>query len=168
MSSKAWERFRIRRLAANPLALPKLTVISQATKDKLPAFLKPVIEEMERSNEQWRQNSQTTIEQAFMALKLDPGEEKTTVQQVPAAAAATPEPATVAPPTGASPQAYVYKVFTSPASTWSVNHNFGKRPHVTLLDDSGNVFIGDISLTNANRAVATFTASFTGAMICSI
>lgn len=50
----------------------------------------------------------------------------------------------------------------SASSTWTINHNLAKFPSVTVIDSSDSVVEGDISYTNANSLVITFTASFSG------
>lgn len=49
-----------------------------------------------------------------------------------------------------------------PSTTWSVTHNLGKRPSVTIVDTGDNVVIGEIQYTNDNSLVLTFSAAFSG------
>lgn len=56
---------------------------------------------------------------------------------------------------------FVYTQNT-PASVWSVTHNLGKRPSVTIVDTGENVVIGEVKYTDNNSVVLTFTAAFSG------
>tara|TARA_R100000742_G_C4202728_1_gene31363 strand:+ start:170 stop:508 length:339 start_codon:yes stop_codon:yes gene_type:complete len=57
-------------------------------------------------------------------------------------------------------------VFTQsvPAIEWTINHNLNKYCSVTVVDSGlpPNVVIGDVSYTNKNTVVVTFTAAFSG------
>jgi hypothetical protein len=48
------------------------------------------------------------------------------------------------------------------SATWSVSHNLGKLPSVTVVDTAGSVVVGDISYTDNNNLTVTFNASFSG------
>jgi len=61
-------------------------------------------------------------------------------------------------PTGGS---YTHNQNTS-ASTWSVTHNLGFYPAVTVVDSGENVVIGDVTYTSVNSLSISFTASFGG------
>lgn len=50
----------------------------------------------------------------------------------------------------------------TPAAVWSVTHNLAKRPSVTIVDSGENVVIGEVTYTNDNSVVLTFTAAFSG------
>ena len=50
----------------------------------------------------------------------------------------------------------------SPTTTWSITHNLGYRPNVSVVDTSDTVCFGDIDYTNDNAIVVTFTQSFAG------
>jgi hypothetical protein len=62
---------------------------------------------------------------------------------------------------GSAPQAYTHDQGV-PASTWTITHNLGYPPNVTILDSTGRVVEGDIAYPDANTVVLTFTASFGG------
>lgn len=51
---------------------------------------------------------------------------------------------------------------STPESTWSVIHNFGKIPSVTITDTSGNEVEGEITHIDLNSLTVTFSAPFAG------
>ena len=53
-------------------------------------------------------------------------------------------------------------VQTSPASVWSVTHSLNKYPSVTVFDSSGNEVEGDVTYSNLNQVVLTFSSAFAG------
>lgn len=61
-------------------------------------------------------------------------------------------------PTGGS---YTHNQGTS-SSTWTINHNLGYYPSVTVVDNGDNVVIGDVSYTSVNQVSISFSASFGG------
>jgi hypothetical protein len=50
----------------------------------------------------------------------------------------------------------------SPSSTWTIFHNLGRRPSVTIVDSAGNVQIGEVLYNSDNQITVTFAASFGG------
>lgn len=48
------------------------------------------------------------------------------------------------------------------SATWTVNHNLGKYPSVTIVDSSGNVVEGAVQELTANQAILVFSAAFAG------
>lgn len=50
----------------------------------------------------------------------------------------------------------------TPAAVWSVTHNLGKRPSVTIVDTAENVVYGDIKYINNNTITLTFSSAFSG------
>ncbi len=52
--------------------------------------------------------------------------------------------------------------FSSPNTTWTINHNLGLYPSVTTVDSSGDVIIGEVSYTNNNTIVITFSEAVSG------
>lgn len=61
-------------------------------------------------------------------------------------------------PTGG---AYTHNQGTS-SSTWTINHNLGYYPSVTVVDNGDNVVIGDVSYISTNQVSVSFSASFGG------
>lgn len=55
-------------------------------------------------------------------------------------------------------------VFTqgTPATTWSIFHNLGKYPSVSVVDSSNNEVVGDVNYNSANQVTITFSAAFSG------
>ena len=53
------------------------------------------------------------------------------------------------------------EAFTSSAS-WVINHNLGKIPSVTVIDNSGNTIHGDAAYTDLNNLTITFNTAFAG------
>jgi hypothetical protein len=49
------------------------------------------------------------------------------------------------------------------ASVWTIPHNLGFNPNVTVIDSSGTIYEGEIAYNNnRNSLTVTFTASFSG------
>ena len=48
------------------------------------------------------------------------------------------------------------------ASVWTINHNLGKYPSITVVDTGGNVVTGKYSYPDTNTIVAEFNAAFKG------
>lgn len=61
-------------------------------------------------------------------------------------------------PTGG---AYTHNQGTS-SSTWTITHNLGYFPSVTVVDNGNNVVIGDVSYISVNQVSVSFSASFGG------
>ena len=55
---------------------------------------------------------------------------------------------------------------STPASTWTINHNLGKIPAITIMDSSGNVVEGDCQNVSINQAILTFSGAFSGIAVC--
>lgn len=49
-----------------------------------------------------------------------------------------------------------------PSSTWTITHNLGKYPSVTVVDSSNNVVVGDIQYIDQNTVKIMFTTEFAG------
>jgi hypothetical protein len=77
-----------------------------------------------------------------------------------------PGPQGVPGPPG--PPGTAYEHSQGSASTiWTINHNLGYRPNVTLLTVGGVAFEGAITHTSNNQAVASFATPVAGSAICS-
>lgn len=61
-------------------------------------------------------------------------------------------------PVGAS---YTHNQLTS-SPTWSITHNLGFFPAVTVVDSGNNVVIGDVTYVSQNSLTVAFSASFGG------
>lgn len=51
---------------------------------------------------------------------------------------------------------------TSPSTTWTINHNLGFRPAVTVLDDGNNEVEADVIHISANQVQVFFNLATTG------
>lgn len=54
----------------------------------------------------------------------------------------------------------------SESDIWSMDHNFGKYPSVTLLDGAGDPIEAQVEYTNLNTVTIHFTAPVAGRIIC--
>lgn len=50
----------------------------------------------------------------------------------------------------------------SASSSWTINHNLGYKPNVTVVDSSGSIVEGTIQYTSQDSIVLLFSASFAG------
>jgi hypothetical protein len=57
--------------------------------------------------------------------------------------------------------AYVHSQISS-ASTWTITHNLGYFPSVTVVDSSNNVVVGDVTYISDNVVTVSFNATFGG------
>jgi hypothetical protein len=48
------------------------------------------------------------------------------------------------------------------AAVWTVIHNLGKRPAVTVVDSAGDVIEGNVAYLDSNRLTLNFSAAFSG------
>lgn len=48
------------------------------------------------------------------------------------------------------------------SATWTVNHNMGKRPSVSIVDSSGDEVIAEVNHVSTNQLVITFSTAFSG------
>lgn len=53
-----------------------------------------------------------------------------------------------------------------PATVWTVTHNLGKHPSVTVLDSASTLVEGSVVHVSANSLTVTFGASFSGTAYC--
>ena len=56
---------------------------------------------------------------------------------------------------------YAHTQYSSSA-TWTVNHNLGFKPNVTVVDSAGTIIEGAIDYQTGNTIVLTFSAPFSG------
>jgi hypothetical protein len=57
--------------------------------------------------------------------------------------------------------AYVHTQ-TVAAAVWTIVHNLGKYPSVSIVDSANDEVIGEVRYTNTNQVVVTFSAAFSG------
>jgi hypothetical protein len=55
---------------------------------------------------------------------------------------------------------------SSPSPTWTINHNLGRKPDVTLLSVGGQEFEGTITHVSTNQAVVSLTTATAGTARC--
>lgn len=48
------------------------------------------------------------------------------------------------------------------ATSWIINHNMGKRPHVTVIDTDGDVVDADLVYTDSNNLTINFSTATAG------
>ena len=48
------------------------------------------------------------------------------------------------------------------ATQWEIAHNLGKYPSVTIVDSAGTQLVGEVTYTDENNVVISFTAAFSG------
>lgn len=66
---------------------------------------------------------------------------------------------------GGGAQALEY-VQTTPAATWTIQHNRGAYPAaVEVIDTAGSVILGGVSHPTPNLTILTFSAPFSGRAI---
>jgi len=63
---------------------------------------------------------------------------------------------------GSTGDAHVVHQQLAPATEWTIAHNLGKYPAVTVVDSAGNWLIGDTQYLDANTLKVIFSAAFAG------
>ena len=56
---------------------------------------------------------------------------------------------------------YIHEQLTATAS-WSIAHNLGKFPSVTIVDSGGSVVVGEVRYLDENTVSVVFAAPFSG------
>jgi len=64
-------------------------------------------------------------------------------------------------PPGPSSQSYVHDQVV-PSDTWTIHHNLGIRPNVTVVDSAGSLQVGEPEYVDANTLVIRYVAAFAG------
>jgi hypothetical protein len=54
------------------------------------------------------------------------------------------------------------RCFEVASDLWTITHNLGSYPSVTVVDSGNTVVIGEVDYTNANILTITFSAAFSG------
>jgi hypothetical protein len=62
----------------------------------------------------------------------------------------------------ASPHGTYTHTQAAASSTWTIVHNLGCKPSVTIVDSGGNVQIGEVLYDSNNQVTVTFAAAFSG------
>jgi hypothetical protein len=68
----------------------------------------------------------------------------------------------IIPPTPPSDPATYTFTQVVPAAVWTINHNLGAFPSVTLTDQLGNTMLAQIQYVNSNQVVVTFSQPVAG------
>ena len=76
----------------------------------------------------------------------------------PGADSTVPGPQGPAGAPGSAPQAYIHDQ-SSASATWTVVHNLGYYPNVTVVDSAGTKVVGSIDYTGLNTLEIRFTTS---------
>ena len=50
----------------------------------------------------------------------------------------------------------------SASNSWTITHNLGFKPNVTVIDSAGNIVEGEIAYTNTNSLTVSFQSAFSG------
>lgn len=58
-------------------------------------------------------------------------------------------------------QTFVYEQNTL-SDEWTIDHNLGRFPSVSVIDSAGTVVVGDVRYLNENTIVCSFNAPFIG------
>lgn len=53
-----------------------------------------------------------------------------------------------------------------PSKNWEITHNLNKYPSVTVINNDNQVVIGDVKYINKNKLTVSFSAEFSGKVIC--
>jgi len=56
---------------------------------------------------------------------------------------------------------YVHNQAT-PSSTWTITHNLGKYPAVTIVDSANDQVGGEVNFPSVNQVIVSFSAAFSG------
>ena len=48
------------------------------------------------------------------------------------------------------------------SATWTINHNLGFYPNLTVQDSAGTIYEGEITYTNSDSLTVTFSSAFSG------
>lgn len=103
----------------------------------------------------------TTISQpASLQLTINPPAQTTTVLQVGQG------PAGPRGETGALSGVYEHHQ-TNALDSWTVNHNLGYRPNVTILSVGGVAMLAEVQHLNTNQIMVYFDEPRTGLAVCS-
>jgi hypothetical protein len=52
-----------------------------------------------------------------------------------------------------------------PAEVWTIEHNLGRHPSVTVIDSTGNMIYGNVHYVDTDTITVTFLAQFSGKAI---
>lgn len=58
--------------------------------------------------------------------------------------------------------AYYTHTQTVPSALWTITHNLGKKPSVSVVDSAENIVIGNVTYVSDNALTVSFTGGFAG------
>ena len=61
---------------------------------------------------------------------------------------------------------YYEELVNMPSTTWEITHNLNKYPSVTIINNDMQEVIGDVKYTDLNTLTISFSAEFSGKVIC--
>lgn len=61
---------------------------------------------------------------------------------------------------------YYETAVNMPSKAWEISHNLNKYPSVTVINNDNQVVIGDVQYIDKNSLTVSFSAEFTGKVIC--
>lgn len=97
-------------------------------------------------------------------VTVDDSDTSVSVSNEAVAVITAAEQGPVGPP-GPSGDLNFTQVFNNVSSV-TVNHNLGKYPSVTVFDSAGDECEGDVDYTNINSLTVSFSAPFSGEVVC--
>lgn len=50
----------------------------------------------------------------------------------------------------------------TPSAAWTITHNLGKHPSVSIVDSAGTMVVGDVTYHDLNSLTITFGSAFSG------
>lgn len=103
---------------------------------------------------------------AAQLAALTPGASVATVQLLAAGERGPAGPAGPQGPAGASAAGYLHNQ-SSASSVWTINHNLGFKPGVTLYTVGGAEFEAEVTHTSDNQCVVSLAALSAGYARCS-
>ena len=64
-------------------------------------------------------------------------------------------------PMGSGSYAYIHSQLT-PSIIWTIPHNLGGYPNITVVDSGQTMVVGDVQYSDANTIICTFSVPFGG------
>ncbi len=57
---------------------------------------------------------------------------------------------------------FVYQQTNAATLVWTITHNLGKRPSISIVDSAGSNVVGEVNYTSNNDLTITFSSAFKG------
>lgn len=123
-----------------------------------PTTVQPTVTVDQQTNQlQVVQEAGPTLLVQTATLPLTLTEESTDVVEIITAGPQGPQG-----PQGTSGDAHYVHNQVTPSASWTITHNLGKMPSVTIVDSADTEVEGDIQYTSVNQVVVTFSGAFSG------